>query len=162
MPCKDETWMLAALEQARSAGVRGDLPVGAVVVANDRALAGAGNEACTSGDPTAHAEVVALRRLGKSTRTRADGGISLYTTFEPCPMCLGAALVLGVNRIVIGGRRPPGDTTWGAYTPELLVQLTTPPLPTVVEYGPFSQECTALRSEGVDRVVFGIANRQGS
>ncbi len=162
MPCKDETWMLAALEEARSAGVRGDLPVGAVVVAGDRVLACAGNEACTSGDPTAHAEVVALRRLGTTARTLEDGELSLYTTFEPCPMCLGAALVLGVNRIVIGGRRPPGDTTWGAYTPELLVQLTTPPLPTVVEYGPFSQECTALRSEGTGSAAFALANRQGS
>lgn len=98
--------MRAALEQAREAQRRGEVPVGAVLVVNG-AIAGAGfNQPITACDPTAHAEIVALRnaagRLGNYRLT----GATLYVTIEPCQMCVGAMVHARVARLVYGTREP--------------------------------------------------------
>jgi tRNA(adenine34) deaminase len=102
----DERFMRAALDQALEAGRRGEVPVGAVVVVND-AIVGAGfNQPIGGQDPTAHAEIVAMReaarRLGNYRLTSA----TLYVTIEPCQMCVGAMIHARVTRVVYGTREP--------------------------------------------------------
>jgi len=140
---EDEVWMKAAMQQAALSQQRGDLGVGAVIVAAGKQLASGGNEVRSSGDLTAHAEIVALRQLRSAA---PPNGLTLYATFEPCPMCAGAALVAGVTRIVIGGVRDRSDETWGEYAPELFQRFRSRRAQTLtVEQGPFRDECIALR-----------------
>ncbi|MEQ8718036.1 MAG: nucleoside deaminase [Acidimicrobiales bacterium] len=98
----DDEAMTAALAEARLAPDHGDVPIGAVVVVDGAIVARAHNEREAASDPTAHAEVLALRRaadvLGSS---RLDGAV-LVSTIEPCPMCAGAALLARVARVVFG------------------------------------------------------------
>jgi tRNA(adenine34) deaminase len=102
----DERFMRAALEQALEAGGRGEVPVGAVVVIDD-AIVGAGfNQPIGATDPTAHAEIVALReaarRIGNYRLPRA----TLYVTIEPCQMCVGAMIHARIARVVYGAPEP--------------------------------------------------------
>lgn len=140
---EDEVWMKAAMRQAALSRERGDLGVGAAIVAGGKLLAEGGNEVRSSGDLTAHAEIVALRQLRLGS---APSGLTLYATFEPCPMCAGAALVAGVTRIVMGGVRDRGDKTWGEYSPVLYGRFRSREVePMRVEHGPLHEECIALR-----------------
>jgi len=140
----DERFLRAALAQARRAGDRGDLAVGAVVVVGDEIVAAGGNEAVTGGNPAAHAEVVALRALAATGLPPGDA--TLYTTFEPCPMCLGACLVHGVGAVVVGGTRLPGDRAWGGYSPRALAAQVADGGPSIdVRVGPHADECRELR-----------------
>lgn len=100
--------MTQALREAAAAGQRGEIPVGAVVVINDRMVASAGNASIADHDPTAHAEVLALRRAGVASGNYRLGGATLYATVEPCAMCVGAALHARVARIVNGCPDPKG------------------------------------------------------
>ncbi len=95
--------MRLALDQARDAGQRGEIPIGAIVV--DEAgtvIAAAGNSRDELHDPTAHAEVLALREAGKARGDRVLAGCTLYVTLEPCPMCAGAVVMSRVDRLVFG------------------------------------------------------------
>lgn len=98
--------MREALSQARLALLHGDVPVGAVVVYNGKVVAYAHNEREKSGDPTAHAEVLAIRRAAKALGTRRLEGCTLYVTLEPCPMCAGAIAMSGLDRIYYGAYDP--------------------------------------------------------
>jgi len=98
----DDEYMGLALNAARQAGARGDVPVGAVVVLNDVVLATGENRRELDADPTAHAEVVALRAAAAARgRWRLDGA-TVYVTLEPCVMCAGALLNARVARVVYG------------------------------------------------------------
>ena len=102
----DERWMRRALEAAREAARAGDVPVGAVVVAGDVALAIERNGREELSDPTAHAEVLALRTAARVLgRWRLDGA-TLYVTQEPCPMCAGALVNARIARLVYGCDNP--------------------------------------------------------
>jgi tRNA(adenine34) deaminase len=102
----DEGWMRRALEEARACLAWGDVPIGAVVVRDGEALAAVGNQRERLGDPTAHAEVLALREAaGAVGRWRLDG-CTLYVTLEPCAMCAGAAVLARVPRVVFGAADP--------------------------------------------------------
>ena len=105
--------MGAALRLARAAGRRGEVPVGAVVVAGGR-IAGRGrNRPIESSDPTAHAEIVALRRAARQARNYRLTGATLYVTLEPCLMCLGAMVHARIGRLVYGAPDPKvGATSW--------------------------------------------------
>jgi len=94
--------MTVALEEARRAAAHGDIPVGAVVLVGDEIVARAGNERERRGDPTAHAEVLALREaaIGRGTWRLEDA--TLVVTLEPCPMCAGALVGARVRRVVFG------------------------------------------------------------
>lgn len=94
--------MAAALEEARRAGEHGDIPVGAVVLVGGEIVARAGNERERRGDPTAHAEVLALREaaVGRGTWRLEDA--TLVVTLEPCPMCAGALVGARLHRVVFG------------------------------------------------------------
>jgi len=100
-------WMDAALAEARAAAARGETPVGAVVVTPDgAALARAGNRTRELGDPTAHAEMLALRAACAALGSERLVGCALYVTLEPCPMCAGAISAARVARLVYGASDP--------------------------------------------------------
>jgi tRNA(adenine34) deaminase len=102
----DERFMRAALEQALEAGGRGEVPVGAVVVV-DEAIVGAGfNQPIGASDPTAHAEIVALRDAARRMGNYRLPGGTLYVTIEPCQMCVGAMVHARIARVVYGTREP--------------------------------------------------------
>jgi tRNA(adenine34) deaminase len=99
--------MLVALEQADQAAGHGDVPVGAVVAGPDGAVLGVGrNRREESNDPTAHAEVLALRAAAKAAGSWRLTGCTLVVTLEPCTMCAGAAVLARVDRIVYGAADP--------------------------------------------------------
>ena len=98
--------MREALKLAREAQMAGEVPVGAVVVCKEKIIAYARNERETSGDPTAHAEVLALRRAAEALGTRRLEGCTLYVTLEPCPMCAGAIVMAGIDAVFFGAYDP--------------------------------------------------------
>jgi tRNA(adenine34) deaminase len=94
--------------QAQAAALRGEVPVGALVVLEDRILAAAGNRTITDCDPTAHAEIVALREASRKAGNYRLTGASIYVTVEPCAMCAGALVQARVARLVYGADEPKG------------------------------------------------------
>jgi tRNA(adenine34) deaminase len=98
----DEQFMREALKRAADAGTHGDVPIGAVVVDNDRVIAAAGNERELRHDPTAHAELLALRSAAEEKGTWRLDGTTMYVTLEPCAMCAGALVLARVRRLVYG------------------------------------------------------------
>ena len=102
----DERLMRLALEEARRSEGWGDVPIGAVVARGEEVLARAGNERERRGDPTAHAEILALQEAaGRAGSWRLDG-CALYVTLEPCAMCAGAVVLARVERLVFGAADP--------------------------------------------------------
>jgi len=98
--------MRLALEEARACLEWGDVPVGAVVVRGGEVVAGAGNQRERRADPTAHAEILALRRAGTALGSWRLEGCVLYATVEPCAMCAGALVWARVDRLVFGAVDP--------------------------------------------------------
>jgi tRNA(adenine34) deaminase len=111
----DDDAMALALEQARAAAAHGDVPVGAVVVVDGRVVAARHNEREQACDPTAHAEVLALRDAAAAVGSWRLAGASLVVTLEPCPMCAGAALAARVARVVFGAPDPKGGACGTLY-----------------------------------------------
>jgi tRNA(adenine34) deaminase len=106
VPSLDTSFMRQALAQARKAADRGEVPVGAIVVHEGIVLARAGNRPIGMKDPTAHAEVLALRRAAHKTANYRLAGCELYVTVEPCAMCLGAILQARIRRLIFGADDP--------------------------------------------------------
>jgi len=102
----DERWMDLARAEAERAAAAGEVPVGAVVVLEGRVIGRGHNESVKLHDPTAHAEVLALRAAGRETRNYRLAGATLYATIEPCAMCCGALLHARVARLVFGAADP--------------------------------------------------------
>ena len=102
----DVTYMRQALAQARLAAAKSEVPVGAIVVRDGKILARAYNRPIRLKDPTAHAEVLALRRAARKTGNYRLTGCDLYVTVEPCAMCLGAVLQARIRRLVYGAADP--------------------------------------------------------
>src|ERR1700675_3296829 len=98
----DAIWMQVALGEARDAGAHGEVPIGAVIVTGDRVIARAGNRTIRDCDPTAHAEIVALRAAAKSIGNYRLTDATLYVTVEPCAMCAGAIIQSRIARVVFG------------------------------------------------------------
>ena len=120
--------MREALKLAREAQMAGEVPVGAVIVCKEKIIACARNERETSGDPTAHAEVLALRRAAEALGTRRLEGCTLYVTLEPCPMCAGTIVMAGIDAVFFGAYDPrcgcagslydlPEDASFGRVIP---------------------------------------------
>ncbi|HAD37562.1 MAG TPA: tRNA adenosine(34) deaminase TadA [Gammaproteobacteria bacterium] len=99
-----ESWMRVALEEAAVASVNGEIPVGAIVVAGDRIVGRGHNRSIGLSDPTAHAEVMALRDAGARIGNYRLPETIMYVTLEPCPMCAGALLHARVGNLVFGAR----------------------------------------------------------
>ena len=109
--CKPETtvsFMTIALEEAQAAAALGEVPVGAVLVAGGRILARTGNRIITQNDPTAHAEMLALREGAASFGDARLDGAHLYVTLEPCAMCAGAISLARIARLYYGASDPKG------------------------------------------------------
>jgi tRNA(adenine34) deaminase len=102
----DERFMRLALDEARRCTAHGDVPVGAAVVRGGEVLAVAGNARELEQDPTAHAEIVALRAAARATHSWHLEGCTLYVTLEPCSMCAGAAVLARLDRVVFGADDP--------------------------------------------------------
>ena len=102
----DREMMQAALEQAREAARWGDVPVGAVVTRGEQIIGRAGNAREKRGDPTAHAEMFALRAAADHTEGWRLDGCTMYVTLEPCAMCAGAIVLARLDRLVIGAMDP--------------------------------------------------------
>jgi tRNA(adenine34) deaminase len=99
-----EESMREALELARQAAVEGEVPVGAVLVKDGQILGRGRNSPIASGDPTAHAEILALRQAASVLQNYRLAGTMLYVTLEPCVMCAGALVAARVERLVFGAR----------------------------------------------------------
>jgi len=112
----DEVFMHAALEEARAAAARGEVPVGAVLVAEDRVVARAGNRTIADCDPTAHAEIVTLREAAKSIGNYRLLGATLYVTIEPCAMCAGAMVQARIARLVYGADDAKGGAVRSCFS----------------------------------------------
>jgi tRNA(adenine34) deaminase len=107
--------MRQALDEARRGLAAGEVPVGALVVVDRAVIARAHNEPVTLSDPTAHAEVLALREAGRTLGNYRLTDATLYATVEPCPMCCGAALHARVARVVYGARDPKAGAAHSLY-----------------------------------------------
>ena len=111
----DERYMRRALELAAQAGEKGEVPVGAVVVMDGR-IAGEGrNRMIEAADPTAHAEMEALREACGSAGNYRLPGAELFVTLEPCPMCAGALVLARVSRVVFAARDPKSGAAGSAF-----------------------------------------------
>lgn len=103
---EDEHFMRRALEQAARAGAAGDVPIGAVVARDGELLAEAGNERERVADPTAHAELIAIRAAAAVLGGWRLAGTTLYVTLEPCAMCAGAIVLARIPRVVYAAADP--------------------------------------------------------
>ncbi|WP_409525088.1 tRNA adenosine(34) deaminase TadA [Nitrincola sp. MINF-07-Sa-05] len=139
LPGSDEYWMAAALERAALAAQRLEVPVGAVVVLAGEIIGEGWNQPISGDDPTAHAEVVALRdaarRIGNYRLVDAD----LYVTIEPCMMCVGAMVHARIRRLIFGATEPKA----GAVVSQLRA-LELPHLNHQIEYqgGVLADQCS--------------------
>jgi tRNA(adenine34) deaminase len=133
-----------ALQQAASAGEQGEIPVGAVVVVEDKVLGAAGNRREALADPTAHAEILALRQAADALGSWRLGEATLYVTLEPCPMCAGALVAARLGRLVFGAPDPKAGSCGSLYNlcadPRLNHELP-------VAHGVRSDECSLLLSQ---------------
>jgi tRNA(adenine34) deaminase len=102
----DSYWMGRALWLGRAAGKRDEVPIGAVVVLGDRLIGAGSNRTLRACDPTAHAEVIALRRAARRAANHRLTGATLFVTLEPCLMCLGAMVHARIGRLVYGAADP--------------------------------------------------------
>jgi tRNA(adenine34) deaminase len=112
---EDERFMGLALDEARAALAAGEVPVGAVVVLDGRVIGRGHNQPLGLKDPTAHAEVLALRGAAQVMGNYRLGGADLYATVEPCAMCCGAAVLARVARVVYGAPDPKAGAARTLY-----------------------------------------------
>lgn len=103
---RDDHWMRRALAQAAAAAAAGEVPVGAVVVLDDELVAEACNQPRSRNDPTAHAEILALRAAAETLGHWWLNGATLYVTLEPCAMCAGATVLSRIDRLVYAAPDP--------------------------------------------------------
>jgi len=111
----DADWMRRALELARQAERIGEVPVGAVLVCDDAMVAAGHNRMITDQDPSAHAEIVALRAAGRREGNYRLPGCTLYVTLEPCLMCAGAIIHARIERLVYGASDPKTGACGGCF-----------------------------------------------
>jgi tRNA(adenine34) deaminase len=114
-PLVDLSFMSEALDEAREAAARGEVPIGAVVVLDQKIIARAGNRTITHCDPTAHAEILALRDAARRIGNYRVLGATLYVTIEPCAMCAGAMLQARIARLVYGADEARGGAVRSCF-----------------------------------------------
>ena len=102
------SFMDMALEEARAAGARGEVPVGCVIVRDGTVVARAGNRTLADRDPTAHAEIIAIRQAAALLGSERLDACDLYVTLEPCAMCAGAVAFARIRRLYYGAADPKG------------------------------------------------------
>lgn len=140
----DRHWMRVALTLAEKAKARGEVPVGAVIVRDGEKIGEGFNQPISSNDPTAHAEIVALRDAAGRENNYRLPGITLYVTIEPCTMCVGAMIHARIEKVVFGAREPRAGALasnlqladQGFYNHRILV-----------EEGVLAEECGSLLAD---------------
>jgi tRNA(adenine34) deaminase len=141
MATPDEMYMRRAIELARQAEAAGEVPVGALIVRNGEVIAEGFNRPISTHDPTAHAEMVALRAAAARSDSYRLTGSTLYVTLEPCAMCAGAMVHARVERLVYGAPDPRAGAAGSIFnvvrTPELNHRLD-------VDGGVLGDECATL------------------
>ena len=138
---RDEYFMRLALREAERALEHDDVPIGCVIAHEGEVLAAAGNERELRGDPTAHAEVLALREAGRALGGWRLDGCALYVTLEPCAMCAGAIVLARVPRVVFGASDPKAGAAGSVLDVLNVAQLNHRPQ---VQSGLLAEECAAL------------------
>ena len=141
---KHEHYMQLAIEQARQAEAAGDVPVGAVIVQDGQLVAAAHNQREQLGDPTAHAEMIAITQAAEAVGSWRLTGCTLYVTLEPCPMCAGAILQARLPQLIYGAADPKAGAV------ETLYRLLADPRmnhQTEVLAGLLGAECGKLLSD---------------
>jgi tRNA(adenine34) deaminase len=133
--------MRHALRMARTAGLRGEVPIGAVALLDGRIIASAGNRMERSGDATAHAEMLVLRRAARTVGNWRLTGVTVVVTLEPCPMCAGAMVAARIDRCVYGARDPKKGADASVY--DVLRNARNNHLPFVVS-GVMEEQCAEL------------------
>ena len=138
---RDAEFMRLALEGARAAEQAGEVPIGAVIIAGDEVIARGWNRTITDCDPTAHAEIVALREAARALGNYRLGDVTMYVTVEPCAMCAGAMVQARIARLVYGVDDPKGGAVRTCFE-----VLDNPKLNHRVEVtaGVRADECAAL------------------
>ena len=142
-----ERWMTIAIEEARFGSASGEQPFGSVIVRNGAMVCRTRSLKVSTSDTTAHSELLAVRTATQGLKHRVLDGCVFYATCEPCPMCLGAILNAGIDRLVIGARKSQVQqfsTTafhFNAYTVERFAEMVGWPL--VVEQA-LQDQCIAL------------------
>lgn len=140
----DRRWMTRAIELARAAQEQGEVPVGAVLVRDDVLLAEGYNRPISACDPTAHAEIVALRAAATQAGNYRLPGSTLYVTLEPCAMCAGAIVQARVSRVVFGARDPRAGAAGSVF--QVFGEARLNHRPAVTE-GVLAENCGALLSD---------------
>ena len=138
---QDERWMRVALDEARAAARHADVPIGAVVVHSGRIIGAGHNERERRQDPTAHAEVIALRAAAASLGSWRVLDATLYVTLEPCAMCAGAIVLGRIGRVVYGTADPKAGAAGSVL--DILADPRLNHRPTV-EGGLLAPECATL------------------
>ena len=136
--------MELAIEQARRAGAHGDVPIGAAILRDGELLAAAGNERELRGDPTAHAEILAIRAAAAALGGWRLPGTTLYVTLEPCAMCAGAIVLARIPTVVIGAPDPKAGAAGSVL--DVLAEPALNHRPEV-RAGVMEAECAALLRE---------------
>jgi tRNA(adenine34) deaminase len=148
---EDSEAMGLALAEARRAGAAGEVPVGAVVVVDDRVVGAAGNQREALGDPTAHAEMLALRQSAIALGSWRLSAATMYVTLEPCPMCAGALVAARLGRLVFAAPDPKAGSAGSLYNlcsdPRLNHELPVVPGVRAVEAAALLTEWFADRRE---------------
>jgi len=140
----DEYYMLHALKEAKKAQAIDEVPVGAVIVKNDKIIARGHNRREATQDPTAHAEIIAIRKACKKLGVWRLDGCQLYVTIEPCTMCAGTILWTRLDRIVYGAQDPKGGALGSSYN--LFEQKNLNHHPAITG-GVLAKECGQLVSD---------------
>ena len=137
----DIGFMQEALEEARSAGAAGEVPIGAVLVLDGKVIARSGNRTIRDCDPTAHAEIIVLRDAARIVENYRLAGAILYVTIEPCSMCAGAMIQARIARVVYGADDPKGGAARSCFQ-----ILSNPHLNHQVEItaGVLADDCAAV------------------
>lgn len=140
----NEHWMQHALTLAEQAALQGEVPVGAVVVLNDEIIGEGFNQPISTSDPTAHAEIVALRNAAKKIGNYRLNETILYVTIEPCLMCAGSLVHARVKKVVFGASEPKAGAVISAHN-----VLDNTKLNHVVEYqgGVLAEQCSEIISD---------------
>lgn len=135
----DGTVLTIALEEARAAATRGEVPVGAVLVKDDAILAQSGNRIVEKHDPTAHAEIEVIRAAAAALENERLFGTTLYVTLEPCVMCAGAIAHARIGRVVYAATDPKGGAI--AHGPKFFEQPTCHHHPEITQVEEMAEEC---------------------
>ena len=137
----DLDFMAAALEEARACAVAGEVPIGAVAVKDGAIIARGQNRVLRDNDPTAHAEIVALRAAAAVLRNYRLNGVTLYVTLEPCAMCAGAIIHARIDRLVYAAADPKAGACGSVLSVLNHSQLNHQ---LMVESGPMADESAEL------------------